>query len=600
MSLFQPGPYQSKILRSVVRQARRWIDQSGVAIRQLKLTASWTAQILLYPVYVGVQTIRLVGAHLKQAIATDLPGLRSTPPASKSPAAEELPPLTADTPIKQALQTVRGFVLPLAIPSHAELQPIDATEEMPHFPRRYIRGIATWLNTRSLVLVTNDNQILNLLTQTQQEQLRHCITWNVAHYGRYQSLHPTAQALAPFASSSTNESPIFLPVRWLQRWVKSNPIQRLGSRIAAAIAPDKSKNTSILDHPQFRRMLPAADTSVQQVLKTVQTFGLSTEWLVALAHPQIAISNSETGLSKPVRQAVLTNGSANSVRHLAEQLNPRPVLARYIQGIATWLDTRSLVLVTNDNQILDLLTPEQQEQLRRRITWEVAMFGRYQRLQQATRQVLFRLRPPTQTSSVLPPVRGFWQLMAWVQAGPVAIAANLFQEAALLPAVALPNEMAFEINQPRKPEASPQPISALKQLPGFIEVRVPSGQNRLSSWLDSVTQGAIVIVSGKAARPAAATGATTLQLNTSGESVLALPALAARSILESRSPSSNTNLDKSTAQFPQHSPDYIETQATAIGYLQSPLEKVMRWLDRLLLWLEAELSKFWNWLKRLC
>ncbi|MEB3828756.1 hypothetical protein [Phormidium sp. CCY1219] len=46
-----------------------------------------------------------------------------------------------------------------------------------------------------------------------------------------------------------------------------------------------------------------------------------------------------------------------------------------VRAIATQLDTRRLVFVTPGNQILDLLTPAQQEQLQARIQWELAAGG---------------------------------------------------------------------------------------------------------------------------------------------------------------------------------------------------------------------------------
>ncbi len=56
-----------------------------------------------------------------------------------------------------------------------------------------------------------------------------------------------------------------------------------------------------------------------------------------------------------------------------------------IQGVATQLITRTLVLVTPENEVLDLLTPQQQKQLHQRIIWEIIRYGRDTRLAQAAR-----------------------------------------------------------------------------------------------------------------------------------------------------------------------------------------------------------------------
>ncbi|MBD1837560.1 hypothetical protein [Coleofasciculus sp. FACHB-501] len=104
-----------------------------------------------------------------------------------------------------------------------------------------------------------------------------------------------------------------------------------------------------------------------------------------------------------------------------------------VRGVATQLATRSVVLVTTENQILDILTPEQQQTLQQRIRWELANYWRQWRLAQASAKgIAAQLHPPVNQQHLLPPVRLFWGAIAWVQKGPVAIAANLFQESTLV------------------------------------------------------------------------------------------------------------------------------------------------------------------------
>lgn len=102
-----------------------------------------------------------------------------------------------------------------------------------------------------------------------------------------------------------------------------------------------------------------------------------------------------------------------------------------VQGIATFLPARSLVLVGAENQILDILTQEQQELLEGRITWEVANSGPGRR-EIAKKELKFNLGlEEAAAKSLLPPVRGFWQLMAWVQTSPLALKRNQFGESIL-------------------------------------------------------------------------------------------------------------------------------------------------------------------------
>jgi hypothetical protein len=102
-----------------------------------------------------------------------------------------------------------------------------------------------------------------------------------------------------------------------------------------------------------------------------------------------------------------------------------------VQGIATFIAARTLVLVGTENQILDILTPEQQELLEGRITWEVANSGP-ERRQIAEKELKFNLGLESAAeTSKLSPVRRFWQLMAWIQTSPIALKRNQFGESIL-------------------------------------------------------------------------------------------------------------------------------------------------------------------------
>jgi len=193
---------------------------------------------------------------------------------------------------------------------------------------------------------------------------------------------------------------------------------------------------------------PPADTPIQEVLRTVDTFaiaGVQVQKLVEdtqplpLVEPAVDASTDLIPVAASALEAAITitETPSEAVVSLAEmplvaapasELQPQPSL---IAGVATLLATRRLVLVTTENQILDILTPQQQQNLLQRIHWEIADYWRQWRLIQGT-QRKFTGRVSEGRSHVLPPMRLFWRLMAWVQTSPVAIATNLFQESALV------------------------------------------------------------------------------------------------------------------------------------------------------------------------
>jgi hypothetical protein len=114
-----------------------------------------------------------------------------------------------------------------------------------------------------------------------------------------------------------------------------------------------------------------------------------------------------------------------------EQSTPRSMCL--VRGIATLLETRSLVLVTPQNQILDILTPEQQDKLRQRIIWEVADYGRYLRIQIDRRRTLAHLRFGQVNFPVFSPVRWLQQWIAWGQRSAGVLKAGRFPNALLHP-----------------------------------------------------------------------------------------------------------------------------------------------------------------------
>ncbi|BAU09561.1 hypothetical protein LEP3755_00320 [Leptolyngbya sp. NIES-3755] len=137
----------------------------------------------------------------------------------------------------------------------------------------------------------------------------------------------------------------------------------------------------------------------------------------------------------------------------------------HIQGIACAVDTHKFVLILEDNVIFDILTPEQQQQIEHRIRLELARYWQWKR------KLYLKSAPLGLTEdreTLLPPIRVFRQLMAWVQTSPVAIAINLFQEAEI---IEQPGELDWFIPS--------VPLSAWN--PGTLIPKAPSPRN-ITSW----------------------------------------------------------------------------------------------------------------------
>ncbi|MEQ8385974.1 MAG: hypothetical protein RH949_26810 [Coleofasciculus sp. A1-SPW-01] len=195
---------------------------------------------------------------------------------------------------------------------------------------------------------------------------------------------------------------------------------------------------------------PAVDTPIQRVLKQVETLQFTSCTILNRAVKTAATQTKPAFAGSPILVPLVREGGLglsscefDSPRLIGiepNQITDTPNLnisssSRVeIQGVATLLPTRTLVLVSITNEILDILTPEQQQKLAARISWELATLYRQWRLtdnlktSRVQRQLSHLAKP-----SLFLPLRLFWQLMAWVQTSPVAIAINLFGESSLVP-----------------------------------------------------------------------------------------------------------------------------------------------------------------------
>ncbi|WP_250122327.1 hypothetical protein [Chroococcidiopsis sp. CCMEE 29] len=230
------GRYQSKLFNFVHQQSRRFTEQCDRTFRHLQFTTSGVATALLYPLYLLFQSTRSAAKQLHRAVQQDSPQL----PENHIDSQYQTSP-TADTPIQTTLLLVNTLPfleedLSLTEEASSTLSPAkeplnflaflaslrfklfpnshtsalveterDTRKQREHSPltphpsplaphsslsrnRPVIRGIATQQSSRTLVLVTAQNEILDILTPQQQQRLQERIIGEVAKYWRYQRL----------------------------------------------------------------------------------------------------------------------------------------------------------------------------------------------------------------------------------------------------------------------------------------------------------------------------------------------------------------------------------------------------------------------------
>ncbi|RCJ32714.1 hypothetical protein A6769_27230 [Nostoc punctiforme NIES-2108] len=217
MSSGSSGRYQSRLFNFVHQQSRRVTQQWEHTFRHLQVATKWGVEVLLYPVYLLFQSSESSGKTLH----TKEPQTRlKLQPNDTDFQPETLP--NADSPIQNVLEAVNYLSSdepastptkasehfnPLALLGVFRLKFVENNSNLSQSSNitdnqavslnpsqldnalqqrlSIVRGIATNLMSRNLVLVTADNEILDILTPEQQAKLEDRIINEVANYWQY-------------------------------------------------------------------------------------------------------------------------------------------------------------------------------------------------------------------------------------------------------------------------------------------------------------------------------------------------------------------------------------------------------------------------------
>ncbi len=152
--------YKSRLFNFLHHKSQQIGDQLQLAFRYVKVTTSWSLEALLQPLYLLFQ----------KAIDSSGKQLHSRDGQQQAKFQPETPPST-DTPIQLVLATAGKMGV-------GKVRKIY--RRSPSIPR--VRGIASELANRNLVLVTDENIILDILTRQQQKKLQNRIIKAVANY----------------------------------------------------------------------------------------------------------------------------------------------------------------------------------------------------------------------------------------------------------------------------------------------------------------------------------------------------------------------------------------------------------------------------------
>ena len=605
-------PYKSRLFNFVNRRSLQFRDRIGETFRHLKVAAEWGAQLLISHLHWIFQPRNWTGEVL------------GTPPSHQAlpPAESYLSEPPVDQPLEKILTAIEPwFELPDASVLTANLNDVKAD----HSPRKkeivlssqffqqiqqqlenpapsqhlalppaiapqnpnprplgnlvsqiknifsptkdlVIRGISCVIENRQLVLTTADNEILDVLSLEQQNLLRQSIRAEMANYWyerRLQwSISQKMLGFIPLVNEQTEK--VLPPVQLLWQtlhWLESQSFRpKLPQLTQSALVPATSLTTGGNALIQKLDQRVAALESQENKLGQ-QLFQQFNQGLQIVRHSAVVESSLEkTG---QIIQKI-------DFPHQLQKLNDSPQLSQLKRLNAEFLERISGQLTQTNlgNAIAPLPNPGNSLSTPNAIEPIPPDPFQIQVLIQAAIAYFFGQKSANAHLSG--------------QNGKSLVSSTESMDDPWLTWEDLFIDRSTEVNVVNSPETSPS--LPLRGLPKRTALKPSqSSKNRKKSQKKSQITRSTTSKSSKLSLQTSTLVETSVssQLDTILEEAIETALMTTTS--------QETGLDAA--------PDWIETEARAIGYHKHPLEQILEFLDIFILWLEENLKKIWYWLR---
>jgi hypothetical protein len=566
--------YQSRLFNLILQQSIRWTDRAAQTFRHLQVATVWGIQALLYPIYVVVQATRNSLGKSETSQARQFAPTKETPiPSADAPIQTVLADIErgeldviqdavsafAKTPFKSPqLEAVAGWVksglsrigsivrLRENSPASIAASPTSTLEKTIGSQLK-IRGIASLMDDRKLVLINDSNQILDILNSRQQQQLERRIFIEIGNY--WVARQPVQPELKPQKKPNSllawmQTSPLALSLNLFQeatlasRQKTTHSIPEITSDLPDFSTPLSSQSPAALQPSPVPSVNPVKNATVDRwnsILRSTQTSLAETQqFLVEKARrvrfPQVADpwqNSSETSPGDRSPTISPENSHFSSPETSRKALPSAPEnpsfyyhkIGKIVKSVSESFD-KNLALVTD--RFVQIADP-----------W------------------LSPLEHPQATD----------------------------------------NEHSIDDNLPSKVQLKLGDRS-LKQLPASRSLERPLEQ--LQTWAkDSRNWLAEWGIPGlEPIRDVAVEGAF----------------IAPQTPQNDRTPAQNEAIESLSNSFTWESTltdlpndpqsNWIETEATSVEYIKHPLERVLEWLDRIAFWLEEHIVQLWQSLQR--
>lgn len=621
MSSESPKPYQSRLFNFLNRQSLRLRDKIVRTALQLKIGAELGIQILLYPIYLLVQAGRMLERQLEQKWQKSnfLDSTTSSELLSQS--------LLPEAPINEVLDTVNCWLKnnPDQVSIDYNLKEHNVGEKVT--PK--IQGLTTYLENHHLALVTANNEFIELPEEYNQ-QLLQLISWELANYYYHCRLQENlAKKFPSLVSSFQTTSPTILPpIRWfwrLIRWLQIGPIARginlfNESNLCKSRPPFKQLPSSDPDLESTTREITHSlsilsgntftvnsSISPENNSQSLNTIDLKQFWdLIRTAIDYFLNENKQDfspDLNEQINNSLVSrteSGQISSSNFLSPQLGTNNSLMRYRRN---YLQKNSKL--TNHYQVN---------------SWQIMILiqAAIDYFFSSSRKKKKILKTQTKSLDFEPfPTYNYPSLTEKTEADLWLSSEDLFPDSSLREKINLSPQTnkqqpqlspAFDIKL--NSETSETETIDKKIIPENclnIDSELLSNPSEVKRERDFQKEedSSLPITQGKKPKQ--------VQIHKRSQNLSQKEPTHITSLTQKNSISSEDNyhqlLPKVESEALSNSPlennylgniesDFVETEATPVGYVKHPLVKVLEWLDKIILWLEELFLIIWLKLKK--
>ncbi len=225
----------------------------------------------------------------------------------------------------------------------------------------------------------------------------------------YWLLHPQKWNGPSLGAGSSNTTTKALPSSVADNHISYPPVDQPLENVLTTIEPwfelpelSSSPKTITSEEPNVKKQIILSHQFFEQIQQQLEA---------SLQPPFSDQSTLEVQKSLP---SLGFSQLATPIKNLFATERPKDLI---IHGLACSLDTHQLVLTTTDNDVLDVLSAEQQQTLQQALRSELANYWYERRLQWSTSQKVLGLIPlvDPKNETVLPPVQWLWKTLHWLE-----------------------------------------------------------------------------------------------------------------------------------------------------------------------------------------